>query len=288
VASPHRSGRLPGLPSAARRPPGPDTRAIHRFPGPSSRPRSCPQMVPVSDGESISTPAASCRARVCGDSFQVSSPSTRYPQNEAAYPHLAAVIHRPIHKKSTGQRRRLRHLEHRVLPPVPVPRLRYRRRRVGRCHRRPPDNRSRPGAGPRALTLRTLCRAECNKAPSMYEMEGALLWPRRTEAAGCLASPALRAARQDQTPRAIHRFPGPFSRPEVALRWCPFPTVKAFLRLLLVVTQGSAAIHFKFLLHPHDIHKTRPLIRISRQLSTGLYTRNPQVARCSSTSAIMP
>jgi len=174
VASPHRSGRLPGLPSAARRPPGPDTRAIHRFPGPSSRPRSCPQMVPVSDGESISTPAASCRARVCGDSFQVSSPSTRYPQNEAAYPHLAAVIHRPIHKKSTGQRRRLRHLEHRVLPPVPVPRLRYRRRRVGRCHRRPPDNRSRPGAGPRALTLRTLCRAECNKAPSMYEMEGAL------------------------------------------------------------------------------------------------------------------
>jgi hypothetical protein len=34
----------------------------------------------------------------------------------------------------------------------------------------------------------------------MYEMEGALLWPRRTEAAGRPDSPALRAARQGQTP----------------------------------------------------------------------------------------
>jgi len=83
----------PGLPGAARRPPGPDTRAIHRFPGPFSRLRSRPQMVPVSDGESISTPSASCRARVCGHSFQVSSLSTRCPQNEAAYTRFAAVIH---------------------------------------------------------------------------------------------------------------------------------------------------------------------------------------------------
>ena len=69
-------------------------RAINRFPGPFPRPRSCPQMVPVSGGESISTPSASCRARVCGHSFQVSSLSTRCPQNEAAYPHLTPVIHR--------------------------------------------------------------------------------------------------------------------------------------------------------------------------------------------------
>jgi hypothetical protein len=102
LASPLRSGQLPGLPSAARRPPGPDTRAINRSPGPFSRPRSCPQMVSVSNGESISTPSASCRARVCGHSFQVSSLSTRCPQNEAAYPHLSAVIHRFLHKKSTG------------------------------------------------------------------------------------------------------------------------------------------------------------------------------------------
>src|ERR1700689_5020406 len=83
-------------------PPAPDTRAIHRLPGPFSRLRGCPQMVPVSDGESISTPSASCRARVCGHSFQVSSLSTRCPQNEAAYPHLMPVIHRLMHKKSTS------------------------------------------------------------------------------------------------------------------------------------------------------------------------------------------
>jgi hypothetical protein len=45
-----------------------------------------------------------------------------------------------------------------------------------------------------------------------------------------------------------------------------------------VAAQGPAAIHFKFLLYPHDVHRTRPLIRISRQLSTGFYTRNQQVA----------
>jgi hypothetical protein len=54
--------------------------------------------------------------------------------------------------------------------------------------------------------------------------------------------------------------------------------VKAFLRLPRVAAQGPAAIHLKFLLYPHDVHRTRPLIRISRQLSTGFYTRNQQVA----------
>jgi hypothetical protein len=102
LASPPRIGQLPGLPGAARRPPAPDTRAIHRFPGPFPRPRSCPQMVPVSNGESISTPPASRRARVCGHSFQVSSLSTRCPQNKAAYPHFTVVIHGLLHKKSTG------------------------------------------------------------------------------------------------------------------------------------------------------------------------------------------
>jgi len=41
----------------------------------------------------------------------------------------------------------------------------------------------------------------------MYEMEGALLWPRRTEAASCPASPALRAARQGQAPVRYTGFP---------------------------------------------------------------------------------
>src|ERR1700735_5386473 len=111
----------------------------------------------------------------------------------------------------------------------------------------------------------------------MYEMEGALLWPRRTEAASCPASPALRAARQSQTPVRRTGCPVRSHVSGVALRWCPFPTVKAFLRPLRVVAQGSAAIHFKFLLFPHDVHRTKPLIRTFRQLSTGFYTRNPQV-----------
>ena len=58
MASPPRIGQLPGLPGAARRPPAPSTRSMHRFPGPFSRLWSYLQMVPVSDGESISTPLA--------------------------------------------------------------------------------------------------------------------------------------------------------------------------------------------------------------------------------------
>ena len=74
------------------------------------------------------------------------------------------------------------------------------------------------------------CRAECNKAPSMYEMEGALLWPRRTRAASCPASPALRAARQGQAPVRSTGFPVHSHVSGVSPRWCPFPTVKVFLR----------------------------------------------------------
>ena len=162
---------------------------------------------------------------------------------------------------------------------------------------RPADLPGEPACGRRTSRMTTfasvsarqnsLCRAECNKAPSMYEMEGALLWPRRAEAASCPASPALRAARQGQAPMRYTGFPVHPHVSGVALRWCPFPTVKAFLRPLRLVAQEPAAVHFKFLPHPHDVHRTRPLIRISRQLSTALYTRNPQVARYSPASTVM-
>jgi len=56
----------------------------------------------------------------------------------------------------------------------------------------------------------------------MYEMEGALLWPRRAEAASYPASPALRAARQDRTPVRYTGFPAYSHVSEVALRWCRF------------------------------------------------------------------
>ena len=58
-ASLFRFVRLPGLPGATRRPPVPDTRCKFRFPGLYIAPGETPWMVPVSCGESISTPFAS-------------------------------------------------------------------------------------------------------------------------------------------------------------------------------------------------------------------------------------
>jgi hypothetical protein len=57
-ASLFRFARLPGLPGATRRPPVPGTRCKFRFPGLSIAPGETPWMVPVSCGESISTPSA--------------------------------------------------------------------------------------------------------------------------------------------------------------------------------------------------------------------------------------
>ena len=74
----------------------------------------------------------------------------------------------------------------------------------------------------------SLCRAECNKAPFMYEMKGALSSP--PPQVGRLPGLAD-AARRPPGPdaRAMYRLPGPFYVSEVGLRWCPFPAVKAFL-----------------------------------------------------------
>jgi len=102
LASPHQIGQFPGLPGAARRPPVPSTRKKYRSPGHSRVRRGCPQMVPVSNGECISTGVRECRARVRSHSFQVFSLSTRCPQKEDNYPHLgcgyppayAQIIHR--------------------------------------------------------------------------------------------------------------------------------------------------------------------------------------------------
>ena len=75
-------------------------------------------------------------------------------------------------------------------------------------------------------------RAQRNKAPSMYEMEGAL--PGLATLGRPVAQPARRHA-----PPAGTRYPceGPVSRllprPGVAPGWFPFPTVKVFLLLSL-------------------------------------------------------
>lgn len=71
-------------------------------------------------------------------------------------------------------------------------------------------------------------RAECNKAPFMYEMKGAL--------SGHVAPdrPVARLPRRHAPPDGAKHPPEPpvsrlFPCPEVAPGWCPFPTVKAFL-----------------------------------------------------------
>jgi hypothetical protein len=68
-ASLFRFVRLPGLPGATRRPPVPGTRCKFRFPGLYIAPGETPWMVPVSCGESISTPSAQRRARAHRNSF---------------------------------------------------------------------------------------------------------------------------------------------------------------------------------------------------------------------------
>ena len=62
--------RLPGLPSATRRPPVPDTRCKFRFPGLCIAPGETPWMVPVSCGESISTPFARVAQEPTGIHFK--------------------------------------------------------------------------------------------------------------------------------------------------------------------------------------------------------------------------
>ena len=64
-----RFARLSGLPGATRRPPVPGTRCKFRFPGLYIAPGETPWMVPVSCGESISTPSAQRRARAHRNSF---------------------------------------------------------------------------------------------------------------------------------------------------------------------------------------------------------------------------
>ena len=129
-----------------------------------------------------------------------------------------------------------------------------------------------PGVSARRERLR---RAECNKAPSMYQMEGAC-GPRRSGSASCRfprrhAPPA--SARYPREPPVSRLFP----RPGVALGWCPFPTVKAFLPAAGSVAQEPAVIHFELFRCPHVAHRMRMVIRMSHSLSTGLSTNHPQV-----------
>src|ERR1051326_9462744 len=131
-----------------------------------------------------------------------------------------------------------------------------------------------------------LSAAECNKAPFMYEMKGALsgfgpgsasfpasrlrvsqspglavpdrlvFQPHRPRSTGRPASlyrfvrlPGLPGAtRRPPVPgtRCKFRFPGLYIALGISPGWCPFPAVKVFLRPPPDVAQEPTAIHFRF------------------------------------------
>ena len=96
-------------------------------------------------------------------------------------------------------------------------------------------------------------RAECNKAPSTYEMEGAL-HGRRTRSASCPAYPALRAARQCQTPAKESGFPASPTFRSFP-RWYPFPNGKVIFTPFPRRRQEPRPTYFCSFLNPHDIHR---------------------------------
>ncbi len=100
-ASPHQVGQLAGLPAprAARRCQVPARGA--GLPAPPTFPASH-RVVPVSNGESISTASANAAQGPAVNHFRAFPLSTRYPPNTGSYPRSAVVIHRPIHSSSTA------------------------------------------------------------------------------------------------------------------------------------------------------------------------------------------
>ena len=125
---------------------------------------------------------------------------------------------------------------------------------------------------------RRSCRAESGKAPPCMRWRG-LTRPRRARPASWLASLAPRAARRGQVPARADRSPGSSHVPGVAPGWCPFPTVKAFLLPPRAPRKAlRPAISCFFVIHG-GIHRKQAVIRISRRLSTGLFTACPQCYR---------
>ncbi len=124
--------------------------------------------------------------------------------------------------------------------------------------------------------VKTSPAGRIRQGPSMYEMEGPC--PASPHQVGQLAGlPAPRAARRCQAPARGAGRPAPPTFPGRP-RWCPFPTVKAFLQPPRTPRKAPRSIisgHFRY---PRGIHRTRAVIRVWWRLSTGLFTAHPQAA----------
>jgi hypothetical protein len=73
------------------------------FPAPPAS-RGNPRMMPVSNGECISTASAGAAQDPATISFLFFRYPHGYPQNDASYSHAADVVHGLIHKPSTDYR----------------------------------------------------------------------------------------------------------------------------------------------------------------------------------------
>ena len=118
--------------------------------------------------------------------------------------------------------------------------------------------------------------AECNKAPFMYEMKGALSGHAAPDRP--VARPPWRCAppRQGQAPPGNTGFPA-FPAPRGCPRMVPVSNGESISTPSAQVTQEPAGIQGGFFPCPHVAHRIPPVIRILRRLSTGLCTSCPQV-----------
>ena len=103
-ASPHQAGQLAGLAGAARRPPGPGTRARDRSPGSSHVPGSAPRWCPFPTVKAFLLHPRTPRKGPAASHFGVFRYPQRNPQKAGSYPHFMSVIHGFIHSLSTGCR----------------------------------------------------------------------------------------------------------------------------------------------------------------------------------------
>ena len=164
-----------------------------------------------------------------------------------------------------------------------------------------------------------LSAAECNKAPFMYEMKGALSGhspgsagfpasrlrvsqspgltvpdrlvsqPHRPRSTGRPASlfrfvrlPGLPGAtRRPPVPgtRCKFRFPGLYIVPGETPWMVPVSCGKNISTPSGSVAQEPVPIHFRFFSCPHLVHRIPPVVRMSQRLSTTLCTTTPQVTR---------
>src|SRR5207253_2989695 len=105
----------------------------------------------------------------------------------------------------------------------------------------------------------------------MYEMEGAL------SGHATLSRPVARLTRR-HAPPARARYPCEvpasrrFPRPGAAPGMMPVSDGERISTASPGVAQEYAAIQFRFLLYPHNVHRTSAVIRTWRRLSNGLCT----------------